>query len=140
MSDNTNNLNSPTSSASIKLRFDSLGLDAQLLSGLNSIGFTECTPIQEKTLPLTLQAKDVAGQAQTGTGKTAAFLIASIQNLLSKAARPGRKANDPRALIIAPTRELAIQIQKDFLDIGKTTPLKSVLVYGGTGIVAQRGF
>ncbi len=131
-------INPNPESAESTLRFDSLGLDAQLLSGLHSIGFTQCTPIQAQTLPLTLQSKDVAGQAQTGTGKTAAFLIATIQKLLSKPANPERKNNDPRALIIAPTRELAIQIEKDFRDIGKTTPLKSVLVYGGTGIVTQR--
>ena len=120
------------------LRFESLNLDPQLLAGLDSIGFKKCTPIQARTLPLTLKRIDVAGQAQTGTGKTAAFLIACIQNLLSTPANPERKEWDPRAIIIAPTRELAIQIHKDFLDIGKTTKLKSVLVYGGTGIVTQR--
>jgi len=118
--------------------FASLDLDPQLLAGLHSIGFTKCTPIQAQTLPLTLQGNDVAGQAQTGTGKTAAFLIATIQKLLSTQTVTERKKSDPRALIIAPTRELAIQIHKDFLDIGKTTQLKSVLVYGGTGIVTQR--
>ncbi len=138
MSEELNQIPSEKPNVEASIRFDSLGLDPQLVSGLHSIGFTECTPIQAQTLPLTLNAKDVAGQAQTGTGKTAAFLIASIQTLLSKPANPERKANDPRALIIAPTRELAIQIEKDFLDISKTIPLKSVLVYGGTGIVTQK--
>lgn len=138
MSEELNQMPSEKPNNEPTVRFDSLGLDPQLLSGLHSIGFEECTPIQAQTLPLTLNAKDVAGQAQTGTGKTAAFLIASIQTLLSKPANPERKANDPRALIIAPTRELAIQIEKDFLDISKTIPLKSVLVYGGTGIVTQK--
>jgi len=138
MSEETANPIQASENTESDIRFDSLGLDPQLLAGLHSIGFEKCTPIQAQTLPLTLKAKDVAGQAQTGTGKTAAFLIASIQNLLSKTTQPERKHNDPRALIIAPTRELAIQIEKDFQDIGKTTPLKSVLVYGGTGIVTQR--
>ncbi|MBT8141259.1 MAG: DEAD/DEAH box helicase [Gammaproteobacteria bacterium] len=120
------------------LRFADLGLAPDLLKGLDSIGFEKCTPIQAQTLPSTLQGKDVAGQAQTGTGKTAAFLIATIQKLLSTEARPERKAWDPRALIIAPTRELAIQIHKDFQDLGKSVDLKAVLVYGGTGIVTQR--
>jgi len=138
MSEELNQTQSDKTVHEATIRFDTLNLDPQLLSGLHSIGFEKCTPIQAQTLPLTLNSKDVAGQAQTGTGKTAAFLIASIQNLLSKTANPERNNNDPRALIIAPTRELAIQIEKDFQDIGKTTPLKSVLVYGGTGIVTQR--
>ena len=138
MTEVSSSIDDNTPQANEALSFETLNLNPQLLSGLHSIGFTTCTPIQAQTLPLTLKGTDIVGQAQTGTGKTAAFLIAGIQNLLSKPAHPEKKKSDPRAIIIAPTRELAIQIHKDFLDIGKSTELKSVLVYGGTGIVTQR--
>src|SRR5579862_3230725 len=105
--------------------FDSFNLHPSVLSGLHAAGFTRCTPIQALTLPLALAGKDVAGQAQTGTGKTAAFLVAVLNRLLTQPAFPERGSNDPRALIIAPTRELAIQIDKDFKSIGRNTGLKS---------------
>ena len=83
------------------------------MQGIRDAGFTTCTPIQAQTLPIALRGSDVAGQAQTGTGKTGAFLVALMQRLLTKPAFAERRAADPRALIIAPTRELAIQIEKD---------------------------
>jgi len=97
-----------------------------------------CTPIQAETLPVALAGQDVAGQAQTGTGKTAAFLVAVYNHLLLNPAHDKRKKNQPRALILAPTRELAIQIHRDAQTIGRHTGLKAVLAYGGTGYDQQR--
>ena len=93
--------------------FSSFELHPALQAGLDATGFTRCTPIQALTLPLALAGRDVAGQAQTGTGKTLAFLIAVVNRLLTRPALADRKPEDPRALILAPTRELAIQIHKD---------------------------
>src|SRR5437899_716927 len=118
--------------------FDSFDLHPNLLSGLHAAGFTRCTPIQALTLPHALKGRDIAGQAQTGTGKTAAFLVATMQRLLTRPALPGRGATDPRAVIVAPTRELAIQIEKDFQTIGRGTGLKSALIYGGVDYDKQR--
>ena len=97
-----------------------------------------CTPIQAETLPVALAGRDVAGQAQTGTGKTAAFLVAVYNHLMTHEADERRKVNQPRALILAPTRELAIQIHSDARVIGQHTGLKPVLAYGGTGYEQQR--
>ncbi len=118
--------------------FDSFELHPALLSGLHAAGFTRCTPIQALTLPLALAGRDVAGQAQTGTGKTAAFLVAVVQRLLTQPAMTERGPSDPRALIIAPTRELAIQIDKDFRAIAAGTGVKSALIYGGVDYDKQR--
>jgi len=118
--------------------FDSFDLHPELIAGLHAAGFTRCTPIQALTLPLALAGKDVAGQAQTGTGKTIAFLVAVVQRLLTQPAMGERGPADPRALIIAPTRELAIQIDKDFRAIGRGTGLKSALIYGGVDYDKQR--
>src|SRR6185312_3452013 len=95
------------------LTFSSLPLEGSLMQGIVDAGFTYCTPIQAQTLPMALQGRDVAGQAQTGTGKTAAFLVALYQSLLTRPAPPGRSPTGVRALIVAPTRELAVQIHKD---------------------------
>jgi ATP-dependent RNA helicase RhlB len=119
-------------------RFDSFDLPQQLLQGIEDAGFSNCTPIQEQTLPLVLAGKDCAGQAQTGTGKTAAFLLALFNRLLKEPPAEGRKATQPRALVLAPTRELAIQIWRDAEVLGKHTGLKLGLVYGGTGYESQR--
>ena len=118
--------------------FDSFELHPSVLSGLHAAGFTRCTPIQALTLPLALDGRDVAGQAQTGTGKTAAFLVAVMHRLLTRPAFVERGPSDPRALIIAPTRELAIQIDKDFRSLGRDTGLKSALIYGGVDYDKQR--
>jgi ATP-dependent RNA helicase RhlB len=119
-------------------RFDSLGLEPGLLQGVEAAGFTFCTPIQKLSLPHALAGKDIAGQAQTGTGKTIAFLLAAMQYLLTRPAHENRRINQPRAIMLAPTRELAIQIEKDAQVIGKYTGLKIGVVYGGAGYVAQR--
>lgn len=119
-------------------RFQELGLDPRLIKALSAINFTHCTPIQQLSLPLALKGQDVAGQAQTGTGKTIAFLLATLDELLTLPADPNRKNNEPRAIIMAPTRELAVQIYEDAKKLVKHTPLKVGAVYGGTGYDEQR--
>ena len=119
-------------------RFDQYNLADSLLQGLNQSGFQQCTPIQAKSLPLSLDGLDVAGEAQTGTGKTIAFLVAVYNKLLTEPAPQSRQPNQPRALILAPTRELAIQIHNDAKLVGSQTGLKAVLVYGGTGYEQQQ--
>lgn len=150
-------------------RFSNLELSDTILGSLKDAGFVHCTPIQDKTLPLALRGKDVAGQAQTGTGKTAAFLLATFQYLLNAdndwdeeeedddtdfddyddvdAVKLEKNSNDrpikstannyPKAIILAPTRELAIQIHKDALLLSKRLSLSFALVYGGTDYQKQ---
>ncbi|WP_267113247.1 ATP-dependent RNA helicase RhlB, partial [Xanthomonas sacchari] len=118
--------------------FSAFELQPALLAGLESAGFTRCTPIQALTLPVALPGRDVAGQAQTGTGKTLAFLVAVMNRLLSRPALADRKPEDPRALILAPTRELAIQIHKDAVKFGSELGLRFALVYGGVDYDKQR--
>jgi len=120
------------------IEFGSLDIPEQLLKSIKEAGFTECTPIQAMTLPIALAGRDVAGQAQTGTGKTAAFLIATYAHLLRLASVSEHRGNQPRAIIIAPTRELAMQIHNDAVSLGKYTDLKLGLVYGGTDYELQR--
>ena len=153
-------------------RFEEMGLEPALLKGVKEAGFVRCTPIQAQTLPLALAGRDVAGQARTGTGKTAAFLIAAMNRVLrsppseaatgrsgpadapetGEAAGAGKPAPAehsprgerggppcrPRIFVVAPTRELAIQIHKDAEVIGRHTGLKMGVVYGGTGYEQQR--
>jgi ATP-dependent RNA helicase RhlB len=119
------------------LRFDSLSLHDNVRAGIRDAGFEFCTPIQASTLPIALEPRDVAGQAQTGTGKTAAFLIATFQKLLASTPDPERK-KQPRAFMLAPTRELAMQIAKDGELLGKHTGFKIGLAYGGTDYEKQR--
>lgn len=118
--------------------FSSFDLHPALLAGLEAAGFSRCTPIQALTLPVALPGRDVAGQAQTGTGKTLAFLVAVINRLLTRPALADRKPEDPRALILAPTRELAIQIHKDAVKFGADLGLRFALVYGGVDYDKQR--
>ena len=118
--------------------FRSLNLPDALMQGVDEAGFSKCTPIQAESLPPALAGQDIAGQAQTGTGKTAAFLLAAMARLLKHPAEKGRRRNQPRALVLAPTRELAIQIHKDAVALGKYTGLKLGLAYGGTGYESQR--
>lgn len=120
------------------ITFDSFELHPALQAGLEAAGFTRCTPIQALTLPVALAGRDVAGQAQTGTGKTLAFLVAVMNRLLSRPALAERKPEDPRALILAPTRELAIQIHKDAVKFGSELGLRFALVYGGVDYDKQR--
>lgn len=122
------------------VKFADLPLLPEIQSAIDELGFVYCTPIQAKTLPVSLKGKDIAGQAQTGTGKTAAFLIAAFQHLL-KNPRPNknqRGQSQVRFIILAPTRELAIQIAEDCKKLGKNTGLKFALAYGGTGYDKQQ--
>jgi len=100
-------------------RYSEFNLEPCIQKGLDEVGFEFCTPIQADTLPIALTGQDVAGEAQTGTGKTAAFLIACFHNLITIPS-DDRKQNQPRSLILAPTRELAIQIHKDACQLGDT--------------------
>jgi ATP-dependent RNA helicase RhlB len=120
------------------IAFNSFNLADSILQGIQDTGFEYCTPIQAETLPIALDGKDVAGQAQTGTGKTAAFLIATLHHLLRNPANEARKANQPRALILAPTRELAVQIYNDAQALTQFTDFSSAAVFGGTGYDKQR--
>ncbi|MBM4191573.1 MAG: DEAD/DEAH box helicase [Gammaproteobacteria bacterium] len=120
------------------LTFSALNLADSLMQGLNEAGFTCCTPIQAQTLPHALVGRDIAGQAQTGTGKTAAFLVALFQRLLSQPSPPTRGATSVRALAIAPTRELAVQIYNDAILLGRHTGLRIAVVYGGVDYDKQR--
>ena len=174
-----NNLNSdckrpdeadPAGSAGIfsDTRFEDMGLAPALLKGVREAGFERCTPIQAQALPLALAGRDVAGQARTGTGKTAAFLIAAMNRVMGGASSAEAPASEesgggsareegresaagsatadgrggppcrPRIYIVAPTRELAIQIHKDAVAIGRHTGLAMGVVYGGTGYDQQR--
>jgi ATP-dependent RNA helicase RhlB len=123
---------------STSVSFDSLNLVPALQAGIRDAGFTQCTPIQAQTLPIALQGHDVAGQAQTGTGKTAAFLVALYQTLLKHPAPASRNSTSIRALVVAPTRELAVQIHHDAEILGKHLGLKLAVVYGGVDYDKQR--
>jgi len=117
--------------------FSSLALDKRLLAALNKLEFNYCTPIQAESLPLLLAKKDVSGQAQTGTGKTLAFLLACAQQLLASEVKK-TIAGKPRVLILAPTRELAIQIHKDAKNLLAELPLKLAICYGGKAYEEQK--
>ncbi|HRE89386.1 MAG TPA: DEAD/DEAH box helicase, partial [Myxococcota bacterium] len=110
--------------------FESLGLPTQLVKAIRDLGFTRMTPIQEKALPLLIKGEDVAGQAQTGTGKTACFLLGTLKSLLENDTGE-RQHRLPRALCIAPTRELAIQIAKDCEALTTYTDITHTVVCGG---------
>jgi ATP-dependent RNA helicase RhlB len=122
------------------IEFESLPIPEVVLKGIRDAGFKKCTPIQAKTLPISLSGKDVAGQAQTGTGKTAAFLISTFTRLVTHEPMPqkGKQWIAPRSLIIAPTRELALQIERDALMLGKHCGLKVLCVYGGVDYEKQK--
>ncbi|HEY8518497.1 MAG TPA: DEAD/DEAH box helicase [Gammaproteobacteria bacterium] len=119
------------------LKFSELPLSVAIQRGIAEAGFERCTPIQAKALPLALAGRDVAGQAQTGTGKTAAYLIALYQKLESTPALQADRPA-PRALVLAPTRELAVQIHADASVLGKHLPYKLGLAFGGTDYEKQR--
>ena len=115
--------------------FAAYDLPPEVQAGISDAGYTECTPVQSKVLPLTLQGRDVAAQSQTGTGKTAAFLITIFSRLLRRGPVDGPK---PRALIIAPTRELAVQIESEARNMGAHTGLSAVAIFGGVDYEKQR--
>lgn len=118
------------------MRFEELDIPEKVLEGIKTAGFNECTPVQARTLPEALQGRDIAAQAQTGTGKTAAFLIAVFSRMLALPS-PGR-GPAPRALIIAPTRELVIQIDAEAKLLGGPAGFKILPVFGGIDYLKQR--
>jgi ATP-dependent RNA helicase RhlB len=120
------------------LEFAAFGLPEPVMRGVHDAGFVATTPIQEAALPLALRGKDVAGQSQTGTGKTAAFLIAAFTRCLTDRAPAKSGPTAPRVLIIAPTRELVVQIEADAQLLGAHTGLRMLAVYGGIDYNKQR--
>src|SRR5690606_8516109 len=118
------------------MSFKDLHLNKPILKAVEETGYTEPTLIQEKTIPLVLQQKDVIASAQTGTGKTAAFALPILQLLFDKQDAP-KKGKKIRSLIVSPTRELAVQINANFKTYGKHTSLRSTIIFGGTGIEPQ---
>ena len=121
-----------------KVPFSDLNLDPRLQQAIADIGFTHCSSIQAESLPHSLEGKDLIGKAQTGTGKTAAFLITVINTLLTRPEQEERYNGEPRTLILAPTRELAMQIEKDAIDLIKHTPLTLMSIVGGMDYKKQQ--
>ena len=115
------------------MTFQDLGLCPPILSALKDLGYQKPSPIQEKAIPPALTGRDVLGCAQTGTGKTCAFAAPILQQLNARKAEPHRGARPIRALILTPTRELALQIQESFEAYGKNLPLRSAVIFGGVG-------
>ena len=120
-----------------KVKFDTLNLDALVQRGVDALGFEFCSPIQGRILPHTLSGNDAIGKAQTGTGKTAAFLITIFNDLLNHPIEGERYLGEPRAVIIAPTRELVMQIASDAEELGRFTGLKTVTLIGGADYQKQ---
>ena len=116
------------------MKFDSLDINEDILKAIQDAGFEKCTPIQEQSLPETLHGKDSIAQSQTGTGKTAVFLITILNNIL----KSEREVKTPRALILAPTRELAVQISKEAEMLAKHSSVKPVVIYGGVDYEKQK--
>jgi ATP-dependent RNA helicase RhlB len=121
-----------------RTRFHDLNLPPAIMRGIQGLGFEYCTPIQAELLPSLIAGRDAFGKAQTGTGKSAAFLIAVLNRLLRFPVGSDRRASSPRALILAPTRELTIQIHRDAVDLGKYCPTRIVAVYGGIDYENQK--
>ncbi len=111
------------------MRFESLNLDQKLIDAVHAMGYEKCTPVQEQALPECLPGQDVMAQAQTGTGKTAVFLLTILQRMIAD--------NDPggslRALIVVPTRELAVQVEEQAVLLCKFLHYRSISIYGGVG-------
>jgi ATP-dependent RNA helicase RhlB len=121
-----------------KTRFHDLSISAEVMQAISDLNFQYCTPVQGAVLPHSLAGLDVAGQAQTGTGKTAAFLITILTHLLSKPAPARRRSSSPRALVLSPTRELCLQIERDARLLSKYTGCSVVAVFGGMEFDKQR--
>jgi len=121
-----------------KTRFHDMNLPEPIMHAIGDLGFQYCTPIQAEILPSTLQGKDATGRAQTGTGKTAAFLISVMTHMLNKPASAKRQPGIPRVLVLAPTRELVLQISDEARELGKYTDLSIVSVFGGMDYEKQR--
>ena len=113
------------------MSFEHFGLNPRINAGIQGAGYTSPTPIQQQAIPVVLRGGDVLGLAQTGTGKTAAFVLPILERLSKGPLR------HPRALVVAPTRELAEQIHQSIVDLGKHTKVRSVPIYGGVGLWAH---
>jgi len=118
--------------------FAALNLAEPLAQAITEIGYTHLTDVQESALPLTLAGKDIAAQGRTGTGKTATFLITAIQHILTSEPKQGRQASDPRVLIVAPTRELVVQIFDDARKLSAHSGIRLHAVYGGVDYKKQQ--
>ncbi|MEO5964871.1 MAG: DEAD/DEAH box helicase [Candidatus Limnocylindrales bacterium] len=119
------------------MSFDGLGLSPELLRAVADEGYTEPTPVQSAAIPAILAGRDVHAGAQTGTGKTAAFVLPIIQTLHETRRDPGAARHTIRVLAVVPTRELAIQVEESFRTYGKHRPIRSATIYGGVGIGPQ---
>ena len=118
--------------------FDQLNLSPELLRAIAEEGYTEPTPIQEQAIPVVLKGSDLMARAQTGTGKTAAFALPILERLKQHANKSFSPARHPiRVLVVAPTRELAIQVQKSFIAYGRYVDLRSTIIYGGVPMQPQ---
>ena len=117
------------------MSFDGLGLSPELLRAVSQQGYTDPTPVQTKAIPFVLAGRDVLAGAQTGTGKTAAFVLPMLQ--LLHASRPAGGPRAVRALILTPTRELALQVEESVRTYGVGNPIRSTTIYGGVGFDPQ---
>src|SRR6187455_2597069 len=117
------------------MSFAELGLSPELLRAVAHEGYTEPTPVQAQAIPLVLDGRDVLAGAQTGTGKTAAFVLPMLQRL--HASRPVGGPRAVRALILTPTRELALQVEESVRTYGSSNPIRSTTIYGGVGFDPQ---
>lgn len=120
----------------MSLQFENLDLHPQLMQAVEMMGFEQPTPIQEQAIPVLLEGQDVVGQAQTGTGKTAAFVLPMLQRVLLKTTQPGKEGI--QALVLAPTRELAIQVAKAAVSMARLTQVQIMAVYGGQSYDIQK--
>src|SRR4051812_49060147 len=116
------------------MSFDNLGLSPVIKQNLHLLGYRVPTPVQAKAIPLALDGRDVLGSAQTGTGKTAAFGLPMIERLLLRAEPVPLVSRRPRALVLTPTRELALQVKESLGGFGTKTGLRSVAIFGGVGM------
>ncbi len=121
-----------------KTRFQDIDIPESILHAIADLGWQYCTPIQAAILPHALQGRDCTGKAQTGTGKTAAFLISILTRFIRHPLSPSERKNSPRALILAPTRELVQQIESDAIALAQHTNVNALAIYGGSSYHHQR--
>ena len=117
------------------MEFKNLGINSEILRAIDEQGYTTPTPIQEQSIPKILEGNDILGLAQTGTGKTAAFALPTLQRLSE--AKTNKTKKHIRALVLTPTRELGIQIFESFKTYGKYVPLKTTVIFGGVNQTKQ---
>ena len=115
------------------MKFETLNLDPKLLDAITAMGYERCTPVQEQTFPESLNGHDVAVQAQTGTGKTAVFLVTALHRMLTA----GDLGGTLRVLVLVPTRELAVQVEQQAVLLCKNLHYRSIAIYGGVGYDEQ---